>query len=110
MTPKPVGGNHTIHALVDNDGLVIEFACHEDNHGPCRWTCGLDCETWGDECLNNHPRQRIEYCNPLEFITNDDSEWYEKYVGEPNVEFRSGPIDLIWIPSVDTYGWRYADE
>lgn len=107
---EPVGGNHTIHTLIDNDGLTVEFVCHEDDHGPCRWVCGLACEIWTDVCLESHPRQRVGYCNPLEFINNDDSEFWEKYCGEPNVEFRSGPIELIWDNGVDTYRWKYRDD
>jgi len=108
---KPVGGDHRIAINIDSVyGLTAEFTCHSDDHGPCRWTCGLDCEIWDEECQTHHPRKRISYCNPLEFIHNDDSEWWEKYIGPPNAEVHCGAIDLIWDPSVDTYRWKYADD
>jgi hypothetical protein len=100
---------HSIELQLDSrDGVTAKFVCHEDDHGPCRWICGLECPVWDSECLEHHPRQRVDYCNPLEFVDNDDAYWWEKYVGE-ETPARSGPIVFVW-QSDEWYGWRYAED
>ena len=50
----------------------------------------------------------IDFCNPLAFIENeDDVSLIERYDGADET-LRDGPVELVWMPDGETYGWRYA--
>jgi len=98
---------HSIELTLDADnGVRAEFVCHEQADGACHQTCSFGCEILDTECMENHPRESVPYCNPIEFLDNGGL-WWEQYTGE-ETEPRSGPIVFEWQPS-DWYGWRYAD-
>lgn len=97
---------HSIELVLDPDGIRAEFICEVGAEGECHQTCAFGCEIWDAECMENHPRELIAYCNPIEFMTNGENDWYELYAGG-ETEPRSGPIIFEW--QGDWYGWRYDD-
>lgn len=97
---------HSIALTLDADGVHAEFDCLEPDDGWCHQTCAFGCDISDRECLENHPREQVDYCNPIEYLATGDI-WYEQYIGE-ETEPRSGPVVFEWT-SDNWYGWRYDD-
>lgn len=95
---------HRIALTLDTDGVHAEFACDEPSDARCHLTCAFGCEVCDDA---SHPREEVDYCNPIEFLDNMGL-WYEQYIGE-ETEPRSGPIVFEWQRG-EWYGWRYDDD
>ena len=111
--PVPLPGcevraGHTIELRLDADGVHAHFNCHDGKAGKCHETCAQECPVWDEDCLANHERTVIDYCNPIEFIDNTGF-WYESYIGTPDIEPHSGPVIFQWQPD-EWYGWKYADD
>jgi hypothetical protein len=98
---------HTIAWTLDANRGCIEgrITCHAGPGDPCHRACR--CEDASCYC-GGATMEDIDFCNPLAFIENeDDVSLIERYDGADET-LRDGPVELVWMPDVETYGWRYA--
>jgi len=99
--------SHSIELSLNDEGIHAEFRCDAGEDDNCHQVCAFGCEIFDDYCVTHHPREQVDYCNPVTFMI-EGGDWYESYIGE-ETEPRSGPITFEWTSS-DWYGWRYEDE
>jgi hypothetical protein len=101
-------GKNTAHRLVVElapGGIYGDIVCESDRDAYCRTTCrASECE---EGCVDPevHPRERVDYCNIVEFI--DDEGWQDTYDG-PRTLLRSGWIVTYW--NGYCYEWCYVGD
>lgn len=105
---------HRVTWVHERDQVYGSIICDEGEWGACRTICSEGCESWANvsedgrsHCTSNdvvHPMESCNYCNVVEFITNDGSV-EESYDGPP-APVHDGPVTPSW--DGDTYVWTYS--
>jgi DNA-binding CsgD family transcriptional regulator len=99
-----VSSTHTITWTHEDDHIAVTFACTAPVGAKCRAVCSEDCETWGP----NHQHTLVDGGECMALVYLDAANPEESYQGEDRAPLNSGPIDVTWDSSIETYTWQYS--
>lgn len=107
-----MSGHSIILELRSGDDVRAKFACDEGDGAKCHVACERpECEE-GCHCESDDREPQTKdwgECLIVTWLANDGPYWYESYDGDPT-EPKSGPIEVNWSQTDETWLWSYAKE